>query len=70
MLTKREPSRPAHFEYCSIFGVRTVSCSTVLRGEPSQRKTRKWRAFASDRIHPPAIPNLEHALSSVFMISS
>ena len=30
MLTKREPSRPAHFEYCPIFGARNTSCSTVL----------------------------------------
>ena len=52
MLTKREPSRPAHFEYCPIFGAWNISCSTVLR------------------IHPPGIPNLRDALSSVLLISS
>jgi len=66
MLAK--PSRPAHFEYCPIFGARTASCLTVLRA--LQRKPRKWRAFANDRIRPPAIPNLEHAVTSVFLISS
>ncbi len=70
MLTKREPSRQAHFEYCPIFGARTASCSTVLRGEALQRKTRRWRALANDRIRPPGIRNLQHALSSVFLISS
>ncbi len=70
MLTKREPSRPAHFEYCPIFGARTASCSTDLRGEPVQRRTRRWRAFANDPIRPPAVVNLKHALSSLFLISS
>jgi hypothetical protein len=68
MLAK--PSRPAHFEYCPIFRVRTASCSTVLRGEALQRNPRRWRAFANDRIRPPGIPNLEHAVTSVFLISS
>jgi hypothetical protein len=70
MFAKREPSRPAQLEYSSIFGARTASCSTVLGGEPSQGKTRKWRAFANDRIRPPGIPNLKHARSSVFLIPS
>src|SRR5947209_9312034 len=69
MLTKREPSRPTHFEYCLIFGARTTSCSTVLRGEPVQRRTRRWRASANDPIRPPAIANLKHTLSSLFFIS-
>jgi hypothetical protein len=68
MLAKRQPSRPAHLEYSPIFGARTASCSTVLGGEPSQGKTRKWRGFANDRIRPPGIPNLKHAWSSVFLI--
>lgn len=70
MLTKREPSRPTHFEYCPIFGVRTASCSTVLRGEVLRRRTRKRGPFANDRIRLPGIPNLKHALISVFLISS
>ena len=70
MLTKREPSRPAYFEYCPIFGERTASCSTVLREEPSQRKTQQWRAIANDRICSPAIPHPKQAMSSVFFISS
>ena len=69
MLTKREPSRPADFEHYPIFGEQTASCWTVLRGEPLQRKTRRWRA-SNDRIRSPGIPNLKHALSSVFLISS
>jgi hypothetical protein len=69
MLTKREPSRPAHFEYCPIFAARTARCSTVLRGDALQRKTREWRAFANDRLCPPGIPNLKHASSSVFLSS-
>jgi hypothetical protein len=70
MLTKREPSRRAHFEYCLIFGARTTSCSTLLRGEPVQRRTRRWSASANDPIRPPEIANLKHALSSLFFISS
>jgi len=70
MLTKREPSHLAHFEYCLVFGKRTTSCSTVLRGEPVQRRTRGWSASANDPIRPPAIAHLKHALSSLFFISS
>ena len=70
MLTKREPSRPGHFEYCLIYRARTASCSTVLRGEALQRKTRTWRAFANDRNRLPGISNLSDVLGSVFLISS
>jgi len=70
MLVKQEPSRPAHFQYSLIYGARTASCSTVLGGEPSQGKTRIWRAFANDRFRPPGIPNLKRALSNVFLIPS
>jgi hypothetical protein len=70
MLAKREPSRPAHFEYCPAFGAGTASCSTVLRGEVSRRKTRKGRTFADDQPRPPGMPNLQRAVSSVFSIPS
>jgi hypothetical protein len=70
MLTEREPSHPPHLEYCPIFGARTASCSTFHGREPSQRKTRKWRTFANDRIRPPGIPSLKHASSNVFLIRS
>ena len=69
MPTKREPSRSAPLEYYPIFGARTVSCSTVLRGEPLQRETRRWRAIANDHIRPPGILNLKPTLSSVLFIS-
>jgi hypothetical protein len=69
MLTKRAPSHPGHFEYCPIFGAQTASCSTV-HGEPLQRKPRKWRAFANDRIRPRGIPSLKHAPNNVFLIRS
>jgi hypothetical protein len=70
MLMEREPSRPAHFEYGPMFGARTASCSTVLRGEPSQRKTPKWRAFADGRIRPPGRPDLKGASISIFLTPS
>jgi len=66
MLAKREQSRPAHFEYFPAFEARTSSCSKVLRGEISRRKTGKRRTFADDQIRPPEMPNLQRAVTSVF----
>jgi hypothetical protein len=65
MLTIREPSHAAHFEYCPLFGAQTASCSTV-HGEPLQRKPWKWRAFANH----PGIPSLKHVSNNVFLIWS
>jgi hypothetical protein len=70
MLTKREPSHAAHFEYCPIFGARTASCSTVLRGEISPKRKLEMRAFRNDQIRPLGIRNLKHALRGVLLISS
>jgi hypothetical protein len=70
MLAKREPSRSAHVEYCPALGARTTSCSTVLRGEGSRRRTGKGRIFADDQIRPSRMPNLERAVSSAFSIPS
>jgi hypothetical protein len=70
MLAKREPSRPAHFEYCPAFGARTAGCSMVPKREVLRRKARKGRTFADDQIRPPGMPNLQRAVSSVFSIPS
>src|SRR5438045_3524097 len=70
MLAEREPSRPAHFEYCPAFEKPTVSCSTTLRVEALRRTTGKGRIFANDQAHPPGIPSRQRAVSSVFLLPS
>jgi hypothetical protein len=70
MRRKREPSRPTLLGYRPTLGGRTASCSMILKREPSQRRTRKWKAFPNDRIRPPQLASLKHALSNVFLISS
>ena len=63
------PSRPADFAYCPILGHEPPVARRSSEGA-LERIPRRWGAFANDRFRPPGIPNLEHALTSLFLILS